>query len=55
MEFKLEDIEETFNGEIVSKISSNEYLIKIQNNLLSFERIYKCGNAKIKILKPDWI
>ena len=31
MEFKLEDIEETFNGEIVSKISSNEYLIKIQD------------------------
>ena len=30
MEFKLEDIEETFNGEIVSKISNNEYLIKIQ-------------------------
>ena len=31
MEFKLEDIEETFNGEIVSKISNNEYLIKIQD------------------------
>ena len=30
MEFKLEDIEETFNGEIISKISNNEYLIKIQ-------------------------
>jgi len=31
MEFKLEDIEETFNGEIVGKISNNEYLIKIQD------------------------
>ena len=31
MEFKLEDIEETFNGEIINKISNNEYLIKIQN------------------------
>jgi len=31
MEFKLEDIEETFNGEIVSKISNNEYLIKMQD------------------------
>ena len=30
MEFKLEDIEETLNGEIISKISNNEYLIKIQ-------------------------
>ena len=31
MEFKLEDIEETFNGEIINKISNNEYLIKIQD------------------------
>ena len=31
MEFKLEDIEETFNGEIVKKISNNEYLINIQD------------------------
>ena len=31
MEFKLEDIEETFNGEIIDKISNNEYLIKIQD------------------------
>ena len=30
MEFKLEDIEETFNGEIINEISNNEYLIKIQ-------------------------
>jgi len=31
MEFKLEDIDETFNGEIISKISNNEYIIKIQD------------------------
>ena len=31
MEFKLEDIEETLNGEIINKISNNEYLIKIQD------------------------
>ena len=31
MEFKLEDIEETFNGEIINKISNHEYLIKIQD------------------------
>ena len=30
-------------------------LIKIQNNLLDFENVYKCGNAKIKVLKPDWL
>ena len=31
MEFKLEDIEETFKGENINKISNNEYLIKIQD------------------------
>jgi len=31
MEFKLEDIEETYNGEALDKISNNEYLIKIQD------------------------
>ena len=31
MEFKLEGIEETFNGEIINEISNNEYLIKIQD------------------------
>ena len=31
MEFKLEDVEETFNGEIINEISNNEYLIKIQD------------------------
>ena len=31
MEFKLEEIEKTFNGEIISRISDNEYLIKIQD------------------------
>ena len=30
-------------------------LIKIQNNLLDFESIYQCGNAKIKVLKPQWL
>jgi len=31
MEFKLEDIEETFDGEIISKISNTNYIIKIQD------------------------
>ena len=31
MEFKPEDIEETFNGEIINQVSNNEYLIKIQD------------------------
>ena len=28
---------------------------KTQNILLDFENIYKCGNAKVKILKPAWL
>ena len=31
MEFKLEDIEGTFDGEIISKISNTNYIIKIQD------------------------
>ena len=31
MEFKLEDIEGTFDGEIISKISNTYYIIKIQD------------------------
>ena len=42
-------------GKLLIKNKNPFALIKIQNNLLSFEKIYKCGNAKIKILKPDWI
>ena len=30
-------------------------LIKIQKDLLDFKKVYQCGEAKIKILKPDWI
>jgi len=30
-------------------------LIKTQNDQFDFENIYQCGNAKIKILKPDWL
>ena len=31
MEFKLEDIEGTFDGEIINKISNTNYIIKIQD------------------------
>ena len=31
MDFKVENIEEIFNGEIIKKLSSNEYLIRIQD------------------------
>ena len=41
-------------GKLLIKNKNPFALIKIQNNLLNFENIYQCGNAKIKILKPDW-
>ena len=31
MEFKFENIEDIFNGEISNKISNSEYVIKIQD------------------------
>ena len=42
-------------GKLLIKNKNPFALIKIQKNLLDFESIYKCGNAKIRILKPDWL
>jgi len=42
-------------GRLLIKNKNPFALIKIQNDLLNFEKIYQCGNAKVKILKPDWI
>ena len=42
-------------GKILIKNKNPFALIKIQNNLLDFENIYQCGNAKVKVLKPDWL
>ncbi len=42
-------------GKLLIKSNNPFALIKIQNDLLDFEKIYLCGKAKLKILKPDWI
>ena len=42
-------------GKLLIKNKNPFALIKIQNNLLDFENTYQCGNAKVKILKPDWL
>ena len=42
-------------GKLLIKNKNPFALIKTQNILLDFENIYKCGNAKVKILKPDWL
>jgi len=42
-------------GKLLIKNKNPFALIKTQNILLDFENIYKCGNAKVKILKPAWL
>ena len=42
-------------GKLLIKNKNPFALIKTQNNLLDFENIYQCGEAKLKILKPSWI
>jgi len=42
-------------GKLLIKNKNPFALIKTQNNLLDFENTYQCGNAKVKILKPDWL
>ena len=42
-------------GKLLIKNKNPFALIKTQNIFLDFENIYKCGNAKVKILKPAWL
>ncbi len=42
-------------GKLLIKNKNPFALIKTQNKLINYENIYQCGNAKIKILKPDWL
>ena len=42
-------------GKLLIKNKNPFALVKTQNNLINFENIYQCGEAKIKILKPDWL
>ena len=42
-------------GKFLIKNKNPFALINIQNNQLDFESIYQCGNAKIRVLKPDWL
>tara|TARA_B100000524_G_scaffold342903_1_gene238423 strand:+ start:60 stop:941 length:882 start_codon:yes stop_codon:yes gene_type:complete len=64
--FAIKIIEGNINGEeiflkdkVVGKLlikNKNPFaVIKIQGDLLDFENIYQCGEAKLKILRPAWI
>ena len=44
--------------EIGKALISKKYnfgLVKLNNDIFSFDKIFKCGNADIKFFKPDWI
>ncbi len=42
-------------GKLLIKNENPFALIKIQNDILNYENVYQCGEAKIKVIKPDWI
>ena len=44
--------------EIGKALISKKYnfgLVKLNNGIFSFDKIFKCGNAEIKFFKPDWL
>ena len=44
--------------EIGRALLSNKHnfgLVKLNNDIFSFDKIFKCGNAEIKFFKPDWL
>ena len=49
----------TYNKkEIGRALISNKYnfgLVKLNNDIFSFDKIFKCGNAEIKFFKPEWL
>ena len=49
----------TYNEKEFGKtLISNKYnfgLVKLNNNIFSFDKIFKCGNAEIKFFKPEWL
>ena len=55
----LDDDNITYNEKEIGKtLISNKYnfgLVKLNNNIFSFDKIFKCGNAEIKFFKPEWL
>ena len=44
--------------EIGKALISKKYnfgLVKLNNDIFSFDKIFKCGNSEIKFFKPDWL
>ena len=55
----LDDDNITYNEKEIGKtLISNKYnfgIVKFNNNIFSFDKIFKCGNAEIKFFKPEWL
>jgi len=49
----------TYNEKEIGKaLISNKYnfgLVKLNSDIFSFDKIFKCGNAEIKFFKPEWL
>ena len=42
-------------GKVLIPSKHNFGLVKLNNDIFSFDKIFKCGNAEIKFFKPDWL
>ena len=43
------------NGKALISKKYNFGLVKLNNDIFSFDKVFKCGNAEIKFFKPDWL
>ena len=54
-----EDDNIKYDGKEIGKtLISSKYnfgLVKLNNDIFSFDKIFKCGNAEIKFFKPEWL
>ena len=44
--------------EIGKALISSKYnfgIVKLNNEIFSFDKIFRCGNAEIKFFKPEWL
>ncbi len=42
-------------GKVLISSKYNFGLVKLNNDIFSFDKVFKCGNAEIKFFKPDWL
>ena len=59
IEGDLEDDMISMEKDVIGKVLINDNypyaLIKVKNEKFDFDKIFTCGSAKIKVIKPDWL